>query len=194
MPKVRYKDTDFDSEHEAICSALFDKYGWKWERPTQSIGGWRPDFLLRGDTKVYVECKGGIEWSAIEDHVKELQRYEDAVNGTEYEVLLIPKSPWNRTKPNGHPVSALRYLYDGDMWSVAELGRWSEHVGFCHSANSWKDRISGNNANLSSGDGQRPDAERDWHSATQIFRGKRVSYFKEFYESERQEWDTKERE
>ena len=190
MPKVHYKDREFDSEHEAICSALFDKYGWKWERPERSFGGWRPDFLLRGDTDVLVECKGNLEWDGLKDFVRELQRYEDAVKQTQYEVLLIPKSPKMLKNSNQYDVAALGYLYDGELWSVAELGKWSGRVGFCHSANSWKDRISGHNVNLSSGDGPRPNAEMDWHSATQIYKGKRVSYFKEFYDSEPKEWTT----
>ena len=191
MEKVHFKDKEFDTEHEGICSALFDKYGWKWERPERSFGGWRPDFLLRGDTDVLVECKGGLEWDAVRDFVKELQRYEDAVREhPQYEVLLIPKSPRNLKNRNGYDVSALGYLYDGEMWSVAELGRWSGRVGFCHSGNSWKDRMSGHNEKLSSGDGQRPNAELDWRSATQIYKGKRVSYFKEFTDSGIQEWDT----
>ena len=190
MKKVHYKDKEFDTEHEAICSALFDKYGWRWERPKHAFSGWLPDFLLRGDTDVLVECKGGLEWDDVKDSVKELQRYEDAVNETKYEVLLIPKSPKKLKKRNGYDVSALGYLYDGEMWSLAELGRWSGRVGFCHSGNSWKDRISGNDVKLSSGDGQRPDAELDWHSATQVYKGKRMSYFKESTDSEIEEWDT----
>ena len=192
MAKVHYNDREFDSEHEAICSALFDKYGWKWERPERSFGGWRPDFLLRGDTDVLVECKGNLEWDALQSFAKELQRYEDSVKGTKYEVLLIPKSPRNLKNHKGYDVSALGYLYDGGVWSVAELGKWSGRVGFCHSANSWKDRISGENVNLSSGDGQRPNAELDWRSATQIYRGKRVSFFREFYDSEIEVWDSSE--
>ena len=33
MEKVRFKNNEFETEHEAICSAIFDKYGWRWERP-----------------------------------------------------------------------------------------------------------------------------------------------------------------
>ncbi len=190
MEKVRFKDKEFDTAHEAICSALFDKYEWKWERPERSFSGWRPDFLLRGDTEVLVECKGSLEWDGVKDFVKELQRYEDAVRGTEYEVLLIPKSPQKLKNRNGYDVSALGYLYDGAIWSFAEVGTWSGHVGFCHSGNSWKDRITGNNVNLSSGDGKRPDVELDWRYATQLFKGRRISYFKESSDSEIEVWDS----
>ncbi len=189
MQRVRYKGNDFETEHEAICSALFDKYGWRWERPKHPLDGWLPDFRLRGDTDVLVECKGGLEWDDVRNF-QDLQRYEDAVHGTDYEVLLIPKAPRNFKNRKGYDVSALGFLYDREVWSYAELGRWSGSVGFCHSANAWRDRLSGHNVNLSSGDGQRPDVELDWRSVTQAYRGKRMSYFKESTDSEIEDWDT----
>ncbi len=189
MEKVHFNGQEFDTAHEAICSALFDKYEWSWEKPTRSFHGWRPDFLLKGDTKVLVECKGSLEWDEVKDSVRELQRYEDAVRGTDYEVLLIPKAPRKLKNRNGYDVSALGYLYDGAMWSLADLGRWSGKVGFCHSGNSWKDRITGHNVNLSSGDGKRPDIELDWRYSTQMLQGRRISYFKESSDSEIEVWD-----
>lgn len=188
MTKVRFNNNEFDTEHEAICSALFKRYGWRWERPKHSLDGWLPDLLLRGDTHVWVECKGGLEWSEVSTF-PDLRRYEDAVSGTEQEVLLIPESPQIITKPNGYAVNVLGFLYDGDLWSYAELGRWSGKVGFCHSANSWKDRMSGEHVkNASFGDGPPPNIEVDWRSATQIVRGKPKSYFKGFVDSEVEEW------
>lgn len=188
MKKVPYKDGKFDSEHEAICSILFRRYGWEWEyHPKVPFGRWRPDFLLRGDTKVLVECKATLEWNAVRD--QDLQKYEDAVKAhPEYEALLIPKSPRNLKRRNVYDVSALGYLYDGEVWSYAELGRWSGRVGFCHSGNSWKDRMSGERMERSWGEGPRPNAELDWRSAVQIFKGKKVSFFKESVDSEIQEW------
>ena len=88
MTKVHFNSNDFDTEHEAICSTLFVRYGWRWERPKHPLGGWLPDFLLKGDTSVWVECKGGLTWDDV-SNFPELQRYEDAVSGTSDEVLLI---------------------------------------------------------------------------------------------------------
>ncbi len=189
MEKVRFNKHEFDTEHEAICSALFDKYGWRWERAKQAYGGWRPDFTLKGKTVVLVECKSGLEWDDV-NRFKELQRYEDAVRGTNCEVLLIPGCPKKVTGVKGYEITALGYLYDGEVWSYAELGTWSGQVGFCHRGNSWKDRMSGKDADRSWGDGKRPNIELDWHSAIQAFRGKRVSYFKESVDSEIEHWDT----
>ncbi len=188
MSTVRFLNIDFDSEHEAICAALFNRYEWRWERPKHPLGGWRPDFLLRGDTQVYVECKGGLKWTDI-SKFPELHRYEDAVGGTEYEVLLIPESPRKVRNPARFENPVLGILFDGDRWSYAQLGRWSGKVGFCHSATSWKDRISGVNVSKSFGDGQMPDVEVDWRSATQIVRGKRKSFFQGFVNSDVEEWD-----
>ena len=192
MEKIFFKDNKFDSKHEAICSALFDKYGWTWERPKRAIGGWLPDFLLKGDTNVFVECKGVLEWDDVRNF-QDLQKYEEAVSKTDNEVLLIPKSPKKLQNRNRYEFSALGYLFDGDLWSYAELGRWSGKVGFCHSANSWKDRMSGQSVSSSSGDGQRPDIEIDWRSATGEYEGKRVSFFKASTDSEVEVWDTSSR-
>ena len=188
MTKVRFNNNEFDTEHEAICSALFKMYGWKWERPKHSLDGWLPDLLLRGNTHVWVECKGGLKWSEVST-LPDLHRCEDAVRGTEQEVLLIPESPRTIKKPNGYTVNVLGFLYDGELWSHAELGKWAGKVGFCHSANSWKDRMSGEIVkNSSSGDGTPPSIEIGWRSATQNVRGKPKSYFKGFGDSKVEEW------
>ena len=188
MQRVIYNNVEFETEHEAVCSALFTNYGWKWERPRSALSGWLPDFRLNGNTVVYVECKGGLGWDDVRTF-KELQRYEDAVSGTNYEVLLIPKSPVKLKNRKGYVFSTLGYLYDKEVWSYAELGRWSGNVGFCHSAKSWRDRMSGEDLKKSSGDGRAPNVEMDWLSATQIARGKRVTFFQGFINSEIEEWD-----
>ena len=189
MQRVIYNNVEFETEHEAVCSALFTNYRWKWERPRSALSGRLPDFRLNGNTVVYVECKGGLGWDDVRTF-KELQRYEDAVSGTNYEVLLIPKSPVKLKNRKGYVFSTLGYLYDKEVWSYAELGRWSGSVGFCHSANAWRDRMSGQSTNLSSGDGHRVDVELDWRHATDVFKGKRVSYFKASTDSQVEEWDT----
>ena len=144
MGKIRFQNNEFDSFHEATCAALFNKYGWRWEQPKYPLGGWLPDFILKGDTTVYVECKGALKWEDV-PHFSEMVRYEDAIDGTSSEVLLIPESPRQVRNPRGFDTSVLGFLYDGEKWSYAELGRWSGNVGFCHSANSWRDRMSGGN-------------------------------------------------
>ena len=92
MGKVSFQNNEFDSFHEATCAALFNKYGWRWEKPRHPLGGWLPDFLLRGDVPVYVECKGGLKWDEVPSFT-ELTKYEDAVSGSSAEVLLIPECP-----------------------------------------------------------------------------------------------------
>ena len=79
MERVHFDGKEFETEHEAICSALFDKYGWRWERPRHAFSGRVPDFRLRGDTDVLVECKGGLEWDDVRNF-QGLQKYEDAVS------------------------------------------------------------------------------------------------------------------
>ena len=193
MSKVKFQNNEFDSFHEATCAALFNKYGWRWERPRHPIGGWLPDFLIRGDISVYVECKGGLKWGEVRDF-SELPKLEDAVSGSSAEVLLIPSSPRRVQNTRGYATNVLGFLFDGNIWSYAELGRWSGNVGFCHSGNSWKDRVSGENCNRSSGDGQPPDIETDWRSAESIVRGKRISFFKGFINADVETWEPTSRE
>ena len=183
------KEFEFANIHEATCAALFSRYGWRWEKPESSVRGWWPDFVLKGKdgTKVYVECKGSLKWDSV-PHFSELTRYEDAVIGTSGEVLLIPEAPQRMENAKGYPASILGFLYDGSIWSHAELSRWSGRVGFCHAANSWKDRMSGENVHGSMGDGQRPDIEDDWLSAKLRAQGKRASIFRASSNSPTEEW------
>ena len=187
MSKVQFNGYEFDSEHEAVCSALFERYEWKWEQPRHSMSGWVPDFRLKGQVSVYVECKGALKWDDIR-HFPHFKKYEEAVKGSPHEVLLIPESPKRVKNENGFIANVLGLLFDGDIWSYAEVGRWSSRVGFCHCANSWKDRMSGENVNRSSGDGQQPNVEVDWLSAAHSVRGKKVTYFKAFKDSKIEEW------
>ncbi len=187
MSKVTFRNNEFDTFHEATCAALFSRYGWRWEKQKHPLGGWLPDFHLRGDTSVYVECKAGLKWDDVR-RFPELTRYEDAVSGTSDEVLLIPDSPQSMQNDRGYQDSYLGFLFDGNMWSYAELGRWSGRVGFCHKANSWKDRMSGEYVQNSMGDGQKYDVGVDWRAATKDVSGKRVSFFKPSSDAEIEEW------
>ena len=190
MEKVKFQGYEFDSTHEATCAALFNKYGWKWEQLSNSLPGWLPDFRLRGNVDVYVECKGGLKWEDVKNF--KLSQYEDAVSRLSAEVLLIPSAPQRVKNPRGYETSMLGFLFDGHMWSYAELGRWSGNVGFCHSGSSWKDRISGEDVRASSsGDGRPPDIERDWLVAESwVKRNKGISFFKGFISADVEAWET----
>ena len=160
MASVEYQGHKFASSHEATCAALFDLYGWKWESQPPAIRGWKPDFRLEGEkVSVLVECKGSLKWDDVPHSVMELKRLHDAVKGSSDEVLLIPDSPRREENPRRYPANLLGFLLYGNIWSNAELGRWSGRVGFCHSGNSWKDRISGEYIDGQLGDGQPPDVE-----------------------------------
>ena len=188
MPKVTFQNNEFDTLHEAACAALFNRYGWRWEKPKYPLGGWLPDFLLRGETSVYVECKAGLKWDGVQSH--DLTKYEDAVNELSDEVLLIPEAPRMMEINKGYPKdSILGLLYDGTLWGYAELSRWAGRVGFCHKANSWKDRMSGEIVANSIGDGSRPNVVLDWRAAQLAVSGKRRSFFKASVDADIEEWD-----
>ena len=189
--KIRFQNNEFDTFHEATCAALFNKYGWRWEQQMHPLGGWLPDFVLQGHTTVYVEYKGSLKWDDVR-RFSELVKYEDAIYGSRAEALLIPKVPRRVKNPRGYETSVLGFLYDGDKWSYAELGRWSGKVGFCHSAHNWRDRMSGEDAKKSSGDGQSPNIDVDWRSAESIVKGKKVSFFQGFNNSDVEMWESSE--
>ena len=189
MASAEFQGQQFASSHEATCAALFNKYGWNWKPQPRTIRGWLPDFLLKGDVSVFVECKGSLKWDDVPLFITELQRFEDAVSGSLAEVLLIPDSPRREENSRGYTTNILGFLFDGNYWSYAELGRWSGKVGFCHSGNSWKDRISGKDVKRSSGDGQPPDIETDWRFAKNMAEGKRMSFFKAFSGSDVVGWE-----
>lgn len=53
-----YRDRLFRSRLEAKWASFFDELGWSWEYEPEAIGGWMPDFLLRGPVRsIYVEVK-----------------------------------------------------------------------------------------------------------------------------------------
>ena len=137
---------------------------------------------------MWVECKGGLKWDDIRTF-PEFHRYEDAVSGSSDEVLLIPEKPMVIKNPKGFDTSVLGFLYNGELWSYARLGRWSGKVGFSHNSKSWRDRISGEDVKKSWGDGREPNVDIDWLSATQIARGKRAVFFQGFIDSEIEEWN-----
>ena len=56
IPTV-YGARQFRSRLEAKWASFFDSCTWPFEYEPFDLGGWSPDFLLNGDTKVLVEVK-----------------------------------------------------------------------------------------------------------------------------------------
>ena len=175
MTRTIYNGKEYDSFHEARVKALFDRLHIVAEKEDVAYRGWKPDLVIRGDTTVLVECKG--DWSRTSIRSHSLFRYEDAVAGSANEVLLVVEAPWTDRNARGYADSYLGFLYYRGVWSPAKVGIWHDGMGFSHARN-WRDRISGEKLESSTGVDHYLDIMQDWGIAEQMVRQrKRMSMF-----------------
>ena len=192
MTKTTYHGKEYDSFHEAHVKALFDRLHIGAEKEDIAYRGWKPDLVIRGNTTVLVECKG--EWSRASIKSHSLFKYEDAVAGSANEVLLVVDEPWIARNKRGYADSYLGFLYYRGVWSPAKVGIWHDGVGFSHARN-WKDRISGEKTESSTGVDHYLDIMNDWDIAKQMVRqGKRMSMFQADWGKDVEYWTPEERE
>lgn len=59
---TRYKGIPFRSRLEARWAAFFDKLGWEWEYEPCDFNGWYPDFVIFGQSPIYVEVKPVLDF------------------------------------------------------------------------------------------------------------------------------------
>jgi hypothetical protein len=160
IPTV-YAGRRFRSRVEARWAAFFDLLEWKWEYEPFDLKGWIPDFSLKGfNEDVIVEVKSV---SRLEDPiaVEAIAKAEKAMKeDSRRSDLLLLGHQWPDVK-NWIDEVAFGWLgqYMGDVgfegwsWAEAALGRWEGRdrdtkcnhsgYGFCHSEQSFHDRITG---------------------------------------------------
>lgn len=144
-----YNGVQYRSRLEARWAAFFDLLGWKYQYEPFELPGWIPDFLLLGAWPTLVEVKPVLEFP--EDIALEI---EDACL-PDHELLIV-----GCTIPIGERPSLNNFWIDrgpfgwlgeemeeGSVcWGDACFGRWRAgggRFGFCHSEQSFTDRISG---------------------------------------------------
>lgn len=142
--ETEYKGCLFRSRLEARWAAFFDFLDWKWEYEPFDCAGWIPDFQISGvEVPILVEVKpiDRIDWNVT-------QKIDDS-NWTG-EVLLLGDTLFrdNSNLPSlciGWCREGMGRLTDNE-WEPACLGFWpfgGKEIGYCHSAGSWRDRITG---------------------------------------------------
>jgi hypothetical protein len=143
-----YRGQTFRSRLEARWAAFFDILQWEWVYEPFDLGGWSPDFAIRAPGAcskrqvVLVEIKPIMEFDRdVAQKMAQSCAREDVFDDRgelvevefEYELLLCGLGP---TKER------LGWFCDGEE---AAFGQWSgsERIGFCHTVQSYCDRISG---------------------------------------------------
>jgi len=128
--ETEYRGYKFRSRLEAKWAAFFDALDWDWEYEPVEYNGWFPDFSIRGE-----------EGNVILVEVKPILSLTDGL-----------KERLSKVKADGHEilVAGLNYrsawLFDGGWFAPVAYGKWTAgrgKFGFCHSENSYTDRISG---------------------------------------------------
>lgn len=137
--ETRFRGRIFRSRLEAKWAAFFDLMGWGYEYEPFAFAGWLPDFLLFGKHDVLVEVKPTRNPAA-----SVLKKIESASAEDERDILLLGPSISLFFKGNDRVILG-QLLERGKGWGHACLGRSGEGqpMGFCHSAGSPVDRITG---------------------------------------------------
>jgi hypothetical protein len=141
-----YDGIQYRSRLEAKWAAFFDLLGWPFQYEPFDLKGWIPDFLILGKYQVLVEVKPVMEFpervaSQIDRSCPPTGRGRECVN--DQEVLILGCSLLIPVAANyGH---SLGWLRECGAWGRAHFGRWADAktIGFCHSAGSFHDRMSG---------------------------------------------------
>ena len=138
-----YSNYRFRSRLEAKWACFFDLIGWKWEYEPVDFSGWIPDFAIYGEKIIYVEVKPVVKFP--EEVSRKIEQ-----SGCDTEILIL-----GQTIPVPHHeyysceiFGWLGQAYGNEdlWWDKAALGIWSNtdnQIGFCHSAGSFHDRITG---------------------------------------------------
>lgn len=155
-----YKGRQYRSRLEARWAAFFDLLNWRHEYEPFDLDGWIPDFLIHGKERgsregmgdgkenfVLVEIK---PFTTIEQFDVTIAKIENALRETDYwgtEILLLGVAPSRETEEVY--LGWLGQFFDGETIDEP-LGIYSfddapltATPGFCHSTQSFTDRISG---------------------------------------------------
>ena len=159
--ETKYNHVVFRSRLEAKWAAMFDLLGWQWTYEPTDFNGWLPDFAIWGKQTVYVEVKPVVEFP---------QDVADKIDGSGCldEVLIVgmrgpienkryreenPTFGWLREMCGMALCAESQQMHYDWSWESAVLGRWRQceklelhspdKIGFCHTEQSFRDRITG---------------------------------------------------
>lgn len=149
---TRYNAVNFRSRLEAKWAYFFDLLEWRWDYEPIDLNGWIPDFALYGPKNTtLVEVKPAFDFP--QDIADEIDKAYPKSESS-HEVLIVGARlckedsflgpGWIRDDWDSSwgPTCFLRWHPAKKDEMMSELG--SGLFGFCHSYNSFVDRITGN--------------------------------------------------
>ena len=153
MPEIhaiptRYKGVQYRSRLEARWAAWFDLIGWHVEYEPVDFNGWIPDFAILEAELVYVEIKPTHLFPAeAAIKIDRADCYEDVlILGNTLDIIPIDSASRdiNLFGWLGEWIDTSETL-DTRSWGEAAIGVWESQnrPGFCHSSQSYRDRITG---------------------------------------------------
>ena len=135
--ETRYKGYLFRSRLEATWAAFFDLCGWPWEYEPFELGGWLPDFILFGKTKVLVEVKPVFEFPrGVADKISKASK-----NFSDVELMILGCSIIKYDFAD----SCIGWVTQGNRWWEGAVLKYADNnfVDFTHTHGRWEGYISG---------------------------------------------------
>lgn len=147
---TRYRGTHYRSRLEAKWAAFFDLCGWCVEYEPVDLNGWIPDFAILEAELVYVEIKPTHLFPGeAAAKIDRADCYEDVlILGNTLDI--VPLDDPRRATLFGWLGEWCEEMLDTPedrSWGEAAIGVWGDvspgRLGFCHSQQSFHDRITG---------------------------------------------------
>lgn len=149
---MNYKGINFKSRLEAKWAAFFDRCGWRWEYGPAPFSGWAPTFRLTGAKEVIF-----VAVLPVLDFPQGAASKIEKSDCTTDVLILGTQIPVQQKDDYGIEPWLIvgwlsQYFAEGleakpqHCWGEAVLGRWKDGdgcIGFCHSYQSFHDRITG---------------------------------------------------
>ena len=140
---TKYNGRQYRSRLEARWACMFDLLGWRFEYEPCDLMRWIPDFAICEAQTIYVEVK------PVMCFPKDVA-YQIDHSDCEEEALIVGATV---PIPNDLNAPCIGWLREDMWWEPASFGRWTgseseaknEHgrIGFCHTGQSFIDRITG---------------------------------------------------
>jgi hypothetical protein len=162
---TRYNSVQFRSRLEARWAAFFDLVGWKWDYEPLDLGGWTPDFLIKGKVPALVEVKP-VYFSEFESFSidqakvaagKAFRAASHRRTNPQFEIIVLGAGPFRSEGAWSLGVMALeRQLGSADIAEIhngygpnsldyaARFGSFQYRVGGRHDGDHHIKRIDGN--------------------------------------------------
>lgn len=117
-----YRGILYRSRLEAKWAAMFDECGWSCSYEAIDLGGYIPDFVLKGRRPILAEVKPFVEWDEFIQYGEWL-RNKVRGSGWEHEVLILGSDPNVGVDLQlGHLVGAAL----ASRWNCGKCSEWCD--------------------------------------------------------------------